>query len=232
MAEGIVHQHLKEIGLKWIKTKVTDLVCPEVDFKNIYSIADVVGVNFKRQEIRVIEVKATKKDFLRDKKLFNKETSYYYHSHYCYIMSPQNIINKDEVPYGYGLLWVNDKDEVEVVKNPIKNKSRLKTLFQTTLKKTVKQLTNTFLYKEENRFNYDETKNKFSRNSIIKMISYKCLFCKQKSKDLINIQNTKYLDCSFCKEKNELDKISYNVITGFNSNFIKKINSLLNQEKR
>jgi len=130
--EGIVHAHLKIIAVNYLKTKVTDLVATEVKFINAYSIADAVGLNLKRREVRVIEVKATNADFIRDKKLFGAKTSYFVHAHYSYIMCPTGVIKPTDLPHGYGLLYVNDRDEIEIAKKPLKNTGRLKTLFDTT----------------------------------------------------------------------------------------------------
>ena len=55
MAEGEMHAHLKKLGLEWLKKKVTDLAANECKFRNLRSIADVVGINLKREEVRVIE---------------------------------------------------------------------------------------------------------------------------------------------------------------------------------
>lgn len=225
MAEGIVHSHLKKLALYFLKEKCTDLVANEVDFFNAYSIADAVGLNLKRREVRVIEVKATRGDFLRDKKLFGDKTSYFYHAHYSYIMCPTNVIQADEIPHGYGLLWVDEYDTITIVKKPIKNTARLKTLFDTTLKRTVRSLTNTFLFHQENKENKDETNGKFSRNSKIKLISARCSNCKKSTKDLVHIEKTKTIKCK-CGALIDLERAKIREITGFNNNFINKVNKL------
>lgn len=231
MAEGEVHAHLKKLGLSFLKEKVTDLVCTEVDFNNSWSIADCVGLNFKRKEVRVIEVKATKGDYKRDTKLFGEKTSYFYHAHYSYIMCPTNVIQPDELPHGYGLLWVDENDRIEVVKKPIKNTARLKTLFDTTLKKACRALTNQMLFKEENKENKDETAGKFSRNAVVKLISARCPVCKKATKELINKGFSGMISCSQrgCDGEIDLSKAKVREITGFNNAFINKINKLTNK---
>lgn len=225
MAEGIIHSHLKKLALYFLKTKVTDLIAAEVEFNNAWSVADCVGLNLKRREVRVIEVKATKSDFLRDKKLFGDKTSYFYHAHYSYIMCPTDVIQADEIPHGYGLLWVDEYDNIEVVKKPIKNTARLKTLFDTTLKRTCRRLTNDMLFRDENKENKDETNGKFSRNSKIKLVSARCSGCKKSTKDLVHIDKTKSLKCK-CGTIIDLERAKTREITGFNNNFINKINKL------
>jgi hypothetical protein len=208
-----------------VKEKVTDLVAIEVPFGNAWSVADAVGINFKREEVRVVECKATKGDFTRDTKLFQEKTSYFNHAHYAYIMCPTDVIKPEEVPYGYGLLWVNDYDNVTVAKKAIKNTKRLKTLFATTMKNTAKTLTNTMLYHKENSENKDETQGKFSRNAKIKLIAVRCPACKKYAKDLIYEGKTKSIKCK-CKNEIDLTKAKIREVTGFNDAFIKRINKL------
>ena len=221
MGEGVLHKELKDIAMRWMKKQVTDIVCPEVEFKNIKCIADVVGINFKRKEVRVIEIKSTRSDFIRDKKLFEEKTTYFYHSHYCYIMCPKNIINIDDIPYGYGLLWVDEYENIIIIKRPIKNKQKLKTMFETTLKNTAKKLTNLLLFSKENKEHKDETDGFFDKRSKIKMISIKCISCKKQVKDLINIEKNKAIHCK-CGAILDLESNKYREITGFNKSFLKK----------
>lgn len=225
MAEGEIHKRLKQVALKYLKEKITDLVCTEVPFGNAYSVADAVGINFKREEVRIIECKATKKDFLRDKKLFGQKTSYFYHAHYAYIMCPTDVIQPEEIPYGYGLLWVDEHDNVMLAKKPFKNTARLKTLFKTTMRKTAKCLTNMTLYHKENVENKDETQGKFSRNADILLIAVRCPGCRKTAKELIHKDNTKTIKCK-CKTEIDLAKAKVREITGFNKTFINKINKL------
>lgn len=227
MAEGNVHKHLKKLALYFLKEKCVDLVANEVDFKNAYSIADAVGLNLKRKEVRVIEVKATKGDFIRDKKLFGEKTSYFVHAHYSYIMCPTDIIQPEELPHGYGLLWVDENDKIEIIKKPIKNTARLKTLFDTTLKRTSRSLTNTFLFHEENKDHKDPTEGKYSRNPLVDFIAATCPVCKKRNKYLVNIQDTE-VKCSKrgCGENIDLTKARKRVITSYNNTFITKVNKL------
>lgn len=148
MAESFMHKELKKYGMFYLKDKVIDIVAKEVKFRNIRCIADVVGVNLKRKEVRVIEVKVTREDYFRDTKLFDEKTSYFNHAHYSYLLTPKNLIQVNELPDGYGLLWLNENNEIEVVKKPIKNKEKLKTRFETTLKRSVRRLSNELLYQK------------------------------------------------------------------------------------
>jgi hypothetical protein len=147
MSESVVHKRLKLLGMKWLKTKVTDLVCIEAKYRNMRSIADVCGINLKRKEVRIIEVKATKQDYLRDKKLFDLDQSYYKHCQYFYILCPENVIQLDEVPTEYGLLWADTQDNIIIKRSPTKYKDKTRTRFETSLKNICRALTNNYLYK-------------------------------------------------------------------------------------
>jgi hypothetical protein len=146
MAEGKVHKHLKLVAMAFLKKHCVDIVSLETKFRNLRSISDACGLNMKRKEVRVIEVKATREDYLRDKKLLKLETSYFPHCHYFYIMCPTNVIDKTEVVDGIGLIYVDENDKMTIVKKPKKNKT-LKTRFETTLKNSVRSITNDLVFK-------------------------------------------------------------------------------------
>jgi hypothetical protein len=147
MAEGLIHKRLKLLGLKFLKKRVVDLVCIEAKYRNMRSIADVCGINLKRKEVRIIEVKASRQDYLRDKKIFDIDQSYYKHCQYFYIMCPTEILQLNEVPKEYGLIWVDENDNITVKRNPKKYNDKVKTTFVTSLKNVCRALTNNYLYK-------------------------------------------------------------------------------------
>ena len=146
MAEGNIHKHLKLAAIAFLKKHCVDIVSLETKFRNIRSISDACGINLKRKEVRIIEVKATREDYIRDKKLFQLETSYYPHCNYFYIMCPVGVIDKSEVLKEIGLIYVNDDDSLTIIQKPKKN-SKLKTRFETTLKNSVRSITNDLVFK-------------------------------------------------------------------------------------
>ena len=164
MAEGEIHKKLKVIAMKQGKELCTDLVAREVKYKNIKSIADVVSINIKRKEVRIFEAKATKADFLRDKKLMDIDKSYYKHCNYFYIICPKDIIMPEDICKEYGLIWVNlDTMETEIKQKPKKYTGRLKTMFDTSLKNSLKAITNDLLFHyiyPENEINVEYKKRK------------------------------------------------------------------------
>ena len=77
MAESEVHKRLKIVACGFLKKYCTDIVSVETKFRNLRSVADACGMNLKRKEVRVVEVKAKLKNYKRDKKLYKKKKSYY-----------------------------------------------------------------------------------------------------------------------------------------------------------
>ena len=225
MAETYMHKHLKKIGMYWLKTKVTDLVCVEAKYKNFRSIADVAGINLKREEVRIIECKATYQDFKRDTKLLDIEKSYYKHCHYFYIFCPKDVIKITDIPKEYGLLYLLDNDEVQVVRNPIKYKGRLKTMYKTSLKNISRAITNTLLYYFDNQENKDETNGQFKRNANIFYSAITCPKCRHVTKELIN-KETLQVKCKNCKETIEINDAKRRDITAFNKTFFDKTDKL------
>lgn len=224
--ESETHKHLKRVALRWLKERVTDVVANEVDFYRIRSVADAVGLNLKRREVRVVEVKATKGDLLRDKKLFDDGTSYLPHVQYAYVMCPTGVIQPHEVPNGYGLLWVDEYDNVKTVKRPVKNTVKPKTPFDVILRATVRTLSNNLLYRDERVNERDETAGEFSRNAVIKLISIKCPTCRRSIRELIHKDDRSIIRCRRCGADIDLSKARVREITGFNRRFISRLNRI------
>ncbi len=225
MAESYMHKHLKQVGMYWLKTKVTDLVCVEAKYKNLKSIADVAGINLKREEVRIIECKATYQDFKRDTKLLDIEKSYYKHCHYFYIFCPEDVIKLTDIPVEYGLLYLTETDEVKVIRNARKYTGRLKTMYKISLKNIARTCTNTLLYYFDNQENKDQTDGKFKRNANIFYSAITCPKCRHVTKELIN-NNITSIKCSNCKEQIDLSKSKRRDITAFNKTFFDKTDKL------
>ena len=146
MAEGDVHKRLKIVASAFLKKNCVDVVSTECKFRNLRSIADACGINLKRKEVRIIEVKASWKDYIRDTKLFKLQKSYFPHCNYFYIMCPTDVIPKDKVLKEFGLLYVDENNIISVIQRPTKNK-KLKTRFETTLRNACRSITNDLVFK-------------------------------------------------------------------------------------
>jgi len=145
--------------------------------------------------------------------------------HITFIMCPREVIKPIDVIQGIGLIWVDEYGNFELVKKPIKNTKKLKTLFDTTLKTAVKRMSNQLFFADSKQYK-DPTSGKFDRNADIYLVSAICPKCRKATHELINKVKTKEIKCSKCKENIELEKARVREITGYNKTFIKKINKL------
>ncbi len=178
--ESNLHRHLKHQGLLWLKSKMTDLCAVEVKLymQRRKRTADAVGINIKRKETRIIEVKATRQDFLRDEVL-QGDYGYIAAAHYAYILTPEGLLSKEEIPAGYGLLEADDYDRIKVVKKPVKN-SRPSLKLETLIKRTGRAATNAYLFQEESKLSKDETDGAFKQKPVAHLLRLTCPSCKKR----------------------------------------------------
>lgn len=108
------HKELVEIGFKWLR-KRCGAVFKEITTAN-RETPDVIG--FMSGESILIEVKVSRSDFLRDKKKYHRGTSAKGMGRYRFYLCPEGLIKKEDLPYYWGLLWVNSKGKVEIIHNP------------------------------------------------------------------------------------------------------------------
>ncbi|MBP3950423.1 hypothetical protein [Bacillus suaedae] len=230
--ESNVHKHIKKQALYWLKKKMTDLCANEVKLfvRRKRLKADAVGINLKRKESRIIEVKATRTDFLRDEVL---HANYGYHNlaDYAYIMTPSNLLSVEEVPAGYGLLEIDEFDTITVKKKPTRNhKPQLK--LETLVKRSAQAATNAVLFQELSKETKDLTGGSFSKEADIHLISATCPTCKKRNKYLIHT-NQEMIGClqKKCQEAIPLNKARVHKITSYNDSFIEQIQLLKNEKK-
>ena len=221
------HKWLKKLALQFLKEKGCNAVCKEVPVGKLN--ADVLGLNIKRKEIRIVECKQDINDYKKGKIKLNQNTGYSQYCHYLYIICPSGMINIKEVDPVIGLIYAKDNDEMEVVKKPIKNIKRLKHNFDTVLKNTIHRLSNEVFYKDEKEYK-DVTDNKFGRNASIYYAAIRCKYCKHVTKDLINKNLTQTIKCQNCKKEINIKESKVREIIGFNQNFINKINKLQDEK--
>ena len=219
------HKWLKQMALQFLKEKGMNIVCKEVPVGKLN--ADTLGLNMNRKEIRIIECKQDHADYIKGKSKLNQNTGYIQYCHYLYIICPENLIKAQEVNIGIGLIYVTDKDELIVVKKPVKNNSRKKSHFETILKNTVHRLSNEVYYQKEKEYK-DPLDNKFSRNASIYYAAIRCKNCKHVTKELINKNINQQIKCSYCSQNINIQESKVREIIGFNNKFIDQINKLRN----
>lgn len=65
----------------------------------------------------VVEVKTSRSDFLADKKKPHRQDGKGM-GNWRYFLCPENVIRVDELPSGWGLLWVNTRGHVKAIAGP------------------------------------------------------------------------------------------------------------------
>ncbi|WP_096200681.1 hypothetical protein [Bacillus sp. FJAT-45350] len=231
MMESNLHEHFKRQALYWLKGKMTDLCASEVKLfvRRKKLKADSLGINLKRKESRIIEVKVSRSDFLRDDVL---HAPYGYHAiaDYAYLMTPVNLLKNEEVPKGYGLLEIDEFDNIKVKKNPTRNPKPIMTL-DTLIKRTGRAATNAVLFQELSKETKDTTAGAFSKKAKIHLISATCPTCKKRNKYLIKTDQDE-VTCKGkrCKETIPLERARVHVVTSYNEDFYEEIKMLMDGE--
>lgn len=130
----LTHKRLVEIGYRWLVTRGG---CG-VAIKELNSSAcngeypDVIGFRSHGQST-LIECKNSRADFLADKnKSFRKTPSLGMGSHRFYLC-PWGLINENEIPEGWGLIYVNENGKAVLQKSAYKGNST----FQNTMDKNI-----------------------------------------------------------------------------------------------
>lgn len=116
----VSHDELSFIAAKWLKKHSQNILIPNcatviIDMKTLeQENPDVLGWNGYCSIM--IEVKVNRGDFLSDfKKPFRKfiEKGVGQYRYYC---CPTGLIKEDEVPENWGLLYLNEKNKIEIIK--------------------------------------------------------------------------------------------------------------------
>ncbi len=67
-------------------------------------VFDAVGLDFKRRQVRIVEAKTSRSDFLQDEYIHG-EPGYTSVAHQCWLVCPDGLIDPQELPAGWGLLY-------------------------------------------------------------------------------------------------------------------------------
>lgn len=107
----MTHADLVNIAYKWTLKRCC------VAFREFvtanYEIPDVIG--FRTDESLLVEVKASRADFLRDKKKPHRARGM---GRYRFFLCPAGLIQVSELPENWGLVLVNEAGKPEIVHNP------------------------------------------------------------------------------------------------------------------
>lgn len=116
------HNNLVEIAAKWLKKHKNNAVIPNCPYiakdltTNTYSgeIPDVIGWNYWTSVL--IEVKVSRRDFLKDKKKEFRNKPELGMGEFRYYCCPEGIIKEEELPNNWGLLYLNENNKIETIK--------------------------------------------------------------------------------------------------------------------
>ena len=107
------HFFINEVGRKFLRyEKHCGVVGVEVNVYGTREIPDVVG--FKTGDTYLIESKTSRADFLADAKKIHRFQGKAI-GNYRYFLCPDDVINIDDLPEGWGLLWVG-RTKARVIK--------------------------------------------------------------------------------------------------------------------
>lgn len=122
MSEQMTHARLSEIACAWLKRPIGNKgpACQiaMIEVGGLYGgeRADAWGYRWGYNGGSVlVEVKVSRSDFLADAKKPHRNGEVLGMGTYRYYMCPEGIITLDDLPYGWGLLWVNSRGHVKLM---------------------------------------------------------------------------------------------------------------------
>lgn len=118
------HAELCDIAVKWMKRPVSgkgpgcNIAMSELRSGYVGEIPDAIGFRLEHpgSVSVVVEVKTSRSDFLADRKKAHRIEGGM--GTYRYFMCPTGIIREDELPQGWGLLYVNERGHIKPIAGP------------------------------------------------------------------------------------------------------------------
>lgn len=104
----MTHAELVKIAEEWL-TKKCGVVLVEL-VTAAYETPDAIG--FRSHESILVECKASRPDFLSDRDKIFRKNPHMGMGKYRYFLCEKGLINPNELPDKWGLLYVNDKRQV------------------------------------------------------------------------------------------------------------------------
>lgn len=111
------HKELVKIAEKWLlgtrkcSFAFTELVCLATS-----EIPDAIG--FRGDGSILVECKASRADFLADKKKIFRRNSWMGMGAYRFMLCPEGVIQPSDLPEKWGLIWVNGKGKARQIVGP------------------------------------------------------------------------------------------------------------------
>ncbi|GAG83277.1 unnamed protein product, partial [marine sediment metagenome] len=115
----LTHKELTIIGKKWLKNQGGKRWSCGVIFTELVTMGaetpDIMGL--ASHSSTLIEVKASRTDFLRDKKKSFRRYPEMGMGGYRFYLCPTNIIKEKDLPEKWGLVYVNEKGKPRIIIN-------------------------------------------------------------------------------------------------------------------
>ena len=109
---GDLHQHLVTLGERWLKRQGFGVVAAELITHGTAEQADVIG--FRSNCSAVVEAKASRADFLVDRHKPHRVAGGL--GVYRFYLCPQGVIEIDDLPDGWGLLYAAGRSVIELLR--------------------------------------------------------------------------------------------------------------------
>lgn len=116
----LTHDALCDLAVKWLKRPHSqnghgcNVAVSEARSGWDGEIPDAIGFRIATPNVGsvVVECKVSRSDFIADKtKPHRKERGM---GHWRYFMCPEGLINTEDLPEGWGLLWVNQRSHIKI----------------------------------------------------------------------------------------------------------------------
>ncbi|MCK5607550.1 hypothetical protein KAR91_37045 [Candidatus Pacearchaeota archaeon] len=111
------HDDLVSLGEKWlINTKKCSFAFSELKCTRIYEIPDCIG--FRDGYSVLIECKASRADFLSDKKKMFRKYPEQGLGSFRFFLCPEGVINPSDLPEKWGLVWITVQGKARQIVGP------------------------------------------------------------------------------------------------------------------
>ena len=118
--KGLTHADLVTKGIKWLRSQGGKQWSAPLAFGEIVAVGneipDVIG--FSSNGSTLIECKTSKSDFKRDKKKMFRSVPQMGMGKYRFYMCPTGLIEKNELPDNWGLIYVSEKGVAKLIVKP------------------------------------------------------------------------------------------------------------------
>lgn len=127
----ITHEELNQIACRWLKRPVSgngagcNVALTEVGGLFHGERADAWGYHWEYAFSVLVESKVSRSDFLADAKKPHRNGEILGMGTFRYYICPEHLIEPSDLPEKWGLLWVNSRGHVKLIKGHLEGKSHI-----------------------------------------------------------------------------------------------------------